>query len=69
MTVLNSSLGKEEVDDDDMAEEGQIVFLKKFDKTQENTHAQGGTRAQDSDGEQESDDENPNGQRVQCASQ
>lgn len=65
MSVLNSSLGKEEIDDDDMAENGEIVMLKKFDKNQENTHAQGGTKAKDSDGEQESDDENPTGgQRV-----
>jgi len=64
MTVLNSSLGKEEPDDDDMAENGEICFLKKFDKAQENTHAQGGTRAQDSEGEEESDDGNPHGQRV-----
>ena len=69
MTVLNSSLGKEEADDDDMAENGETVFLKKFDKAQENTHAQGGTRAHDSEGEEESDDGNPHGQRVQCASQ
>ena len=70
MSVLCKSLGKEEVDDDDMAENGETVFLKKFDKAQENTHAQGGTKAQDSEGEEgDSDDGNPHGQRVQCASQ
>ena len=48
-----------------MAENGETVFLKKFDKAQENTHAQGGTKAQDSDGEgEDSDDGNPHGQRV-----
>jgi len=32
MSVLNKSLGKEEVDDDDMAENGETVLLTKFDK-------------------------------------
>lgn len=55
--MLNGSLGKEKPDDDDMAEDAENVKLKKFDKSQENTHAQGGTKAADSDDEGEEEDD------------
>lgn len=55
--ALNSSLGKEKPDDDDMSGDIQTVMLKKFDKAQENTHAQGGTKAADSDDEDGGEDD------------
>lgn len=63
--VLNSSLGKEAPDDDDMAGDAETVLLKKFDKTQENTHAQGGTKAADSEDDEE-DDDGRHGQQIPC---
>jgi len=53
MLVLNEALGKEKTDDDDMAGDAETVLLTKFDKNQENTHAQGGTKAADSDDDEE----------------
>lgn len=46
---------KKEVDDDDMPDE--TVFLTKFNESQKNTHAQGGTQGDDDDDE----DDDPRG--------
>lgn len=43
------------------------VFLQKFDESQKNTHAQGGTRGNDSD--EEEDEDGHGGQRVGCQAQ
>ena len=55
LTALNTALGKEEVDNDDMQEDGEALLLKKCPESQRNTHAHCGTRAHDSDGEEEDD--------------
>jgi len=65
--VLDEALGKVTPDDDDMAGDAETVTLTKFDKTQENTHAQGGTRAQDSEDDEEDDDgHHGHGQQIPC---
>ena len=53
-------------DDEDMAAE--VCVLQPFSDDQKNTHAQGGTRGNDSD-EEEEDPRMRGGQRVQCAQQ
>jgi len=67
LTSLNKALGKSGEDDEEM-ENGEVCLLKKYSETQRNTHAQGGTKAADSEDE-EDDDMGGRGQRVQCASQ
>ena len=44
--------------------EDETCQLTAFDKSQENTHVQGGTRGIDSDEEEEDDEEG--GQRIGC---
>lgn len=67
---LNKALGKEEADDDDMSDQNTCL-LKKFSESQRNTHAQGGTKAADSDDDEEDSEfgGRGQGQRVQCANQ
>ena len=48
--------------------EGEVCLLKKYSETQRNTHAQGGTKAADSEDDEEDDPMGGRGQRVQCAS-
>ena len=69
LNSLNTALGKAEIDDAEMEDTGETVLLKKFSESQRNTHAQGGTRAADSDDDEQDDDFGGRGQRVQCASQ
>ena len=46
--------------------DAEIVFLKKFDKSKENLHAQGGKKAADSDDDEEEEEGRGHGQRVEC---
>jgi len=47
----------------------ETVHMVAFSEDQRNTHAQGGTKAYNSDGEEEEDPRMHGGQRVQCAQQ
>jgi len=42
------------------------VFMQKFEEHHKNTHAQGGTRGNDSEEEGEGDEEGHGGQKVGC---
>jgi len=50
-----------------MAGDAETVMLTKFDKSQENTHAQGGTKAADSEDEEEDEEgHHGHGQQIPC---
>jgi len=59
--VLKSNTSATETAELDACKE--TVNLSKFEEHQKNTHAQGGTRGNDSEGEEDGDEE---GQRVGC---
>ena len=67
LTSLNKALGKADEEDEEM--DGEVCLLKKYSETQRNTHAQGGTKAADSEDEEDDEMGGGRGQRVQCASQ
>jgi len=48
-------------------EDAEVVHLTPFREDQKNTHAQGGTKGRDSEGEEDDDPRAQGGQRVQCA--
>ena len=52
--------------DEDMDADDTII-LKPYHESQKNTHAQGGTKAYNSDGEEDEDEPRGHGQRAQCA--